>query len=156
MRSGSPAFLLLLLTLAGCNGFNLVPAKVSAPGMADADKALRESIARVNQAMNEMGDKGALPRQPTSAGPYVPAELQRPVMAPLAGSLDDAARTLAVHAGYRFASNAVLGTAPVPVALPGQPTPLIDLFRALGDQASQRADVLVNADRRQVEVRYHG
>jgi len=40
--------------------------------------------------------------------------------------------------------------------LPGQPTPLIDLFRALGDQAGQRAEVLVNADQRQVEVRHHG
>ena len=149
-------FLLLLLALAGCNGFNVVPTEVSAPGMADADKALRDSIARVNQAMNEMGDKGVAPRQPTSAGPYVPAELRRPVVAPLSGSLDDAARMLATRAGYRFASNAVPGAAPVPVALPGQPTPLIDLFRALGDQAGQHAEVVVNADRRQVEVRHHG
>ncbi len=155
MRSGrlSP---LLLLALAGCNGFNVVPTEVSAPGMADADKALRESIARVNQAMNEMGGKGAAPRQPTSAGPYVPAELQRPVIAPLSGSLDEVARMLATRVGYRFTSNAVPGAAPVPVALPGQPTPLIDLFRALGDQAGQRAEVLVNADQRQVEVRHHG
>ena len=155
MRSGrlSP---LLLLALAGCNGFNVVPTEVSAPGMADADKAMRESIARVNQAMNEMGGKGAAPRQPTSAGPYVPAELQRPVIAPLSGSLDEVARMLATRVGYRFTSNAVPGAAPVPVALPGQPTPLIDLFRALGDQAGQRAEVLVNADQRQVEVRHHG
>ncbi len=155
MRSGrlSP---LLLLALAGCNGFNVVPTEVLASGMADADKALRESIARVNQAMNEMGAKGTTPRQPTRAGPYVPAELQRPVIAPLSGSLDEAVRMLAMRVGYRFASNAVPGTAPVPVALPGQPTPLIDLFRALGDQAGQRAEVLVNADQRQVEVRHHG
>jgi len=106
--------------------------------------------------MNEMGGKGAAPRQPTSAGPYVPAELQRPVIAPLSGSLDEVARMLATRVGYRFTSNAVPGAAPVPVALPGQPTPLIDLFRALGDQAGQRAEVLVNADQRQVEVRHHG
>ena len=155
MRSGRLP-LLLLLALAGCNGFKVVPTEVSAPGMADADKALRESIARVNQAMNEMGGKGVVTLQPTSAGPYVPAELQRPVMAPLAGSLDDAARTLATRVGYRFASNAAPGTVPVPVVLPGQPTPLIDLFRTLGDQAGQRAEVLVDADRRQVEVRHHG
>jgi len=155
MRSGR-LFPLMLLTLAGCNGFNVVPTEVSAPGMADADKALRESIARVNQAMNEMGGKGAALRQPTAAGLYVPAELQRPVIAPLSGSLDEAARLLAMRAGYRFASNAVPGAAPVLVALPGQPTPLIDLFRALGDQAGRRAEVLVNADQRQVEVRYHG
>jgi len=155
MRSGR-LFPLLLLTLAGCNGFNVVPTEVLAPGMADADKALRESIARVNQAMNEMGGKGAAPRQPTTIGPYVPAELQRPVIAPLSGSLDEAARMLATRVGYRFASNAVPGAPPVPVALPGQPTPLIDLFRALGDQAGQRAEVLVNADQRQVQVRHHG
>jgi len=155
MRSGR-LFPLLLLALAGCNGFNVVPTEVSAPGMADADKTLRESIARVNQAMNEMGDKGVALRQLTSAGPYVPAELQRPVIAPLFGSLDEAARMLATRVGYRFASNAVPGAAPVPVALPGQPTPLIDLFRALGDQAGQRAEVRVNADQRQVEVRHHG
>ena len=155
MRSGRLS-LLLLLALAGCNGFNVVPTEVSAPGMADTDKALRESIARVNQAMNEMGDRGVPLRQPTNAGPYVPAELQRPVMAPLAGSLDDAARMLAARVGYRFASNAVPGAEPVQVAVPGEPTPLIDLFRALGAQAGQRSDVSVNADLRQVEVRYHG
>ena len=149
-------FPFLLLALAGCQGFALVPTEVSAPGMADADKALRESMARVNQAMNEMGGKGVAMRQPTSPGPYVPAELQRPVVAPLAGSLDDAARMLATRVGYRFASNAAPGAAPLPVALPGQPTPLIDLFRALGDQAGQRAEVVVNADQRQVEVRYRG
>ena len=149
-------FPLLLLALAGCQGFNVVPTEVSAPGMADADKALRESIARVNQAMNEMGGKGLSLRQPTAAGPYVPAELQRPVVAPPVGSLDEAARMLATRVGYRFASNAVPGTAPLPVVLPGQPTPLIDLFRALGDQAGQRAEVVVDADRRQVEVRHHG
>ncbi len=155
MRSGR-LFPLLLLALAGCSGFNVVPTDVSAPGMADADKALRDSIARVNQAMNEMGGKGVAMRQPTTAGPYVPAELQLPVVAPLAGSLDEAARMLAMRAGYRFTSNAVPGTAPLPVALPGQPTPLIDLFRALGDQAGQRAEVVVNADQRQVEVRHRG
>ncbi len=155
MRSGrlSP---FLLLALAGCSGFNVVPTDVAAPGMADADKALRDSIARVNQAMNEMGGKGVAMRQPTTAGPYVPAELQRPGGAPLAGSRAEAARTLATRAGYRFSSNAVPGAAPLPVALPGQPMPLIDLFRALGDQAGQRAEVVVNADQRQVEVRYHG
>jgi len=47
----------LLLTLAGC-GLVHGPTDISAPGMADTDKALRESIARVNQAINEMGDKG--------------------------------------------------------------------------------------------------
>ena len=145
----------LLLTLAGCDLMH-VPTDISAPGIADTDGALRESIARVNQAMNEMGGKGIALRQPTSAGPYVPAELQRPVMAPLAGSLDEAARMLATRAGYRFTSNAVPGAAPVPVALPGQPMPLIDLFRALGDQAGRRAEVVVNADQRQVEVRHHG
>ena len=155
MRSGClPP--LLLLALAGCQGFNVVPTEVSAPGMADADKALRDSMARVMEAMNEMGGKGIAPRQPTSAGLYVPAELQRPVVAPPVGSLDEAARMLARRVGYRFASNAVPGAAPLPVALPGQPTPLIDLFRALGDQAGQRAEVVVNADQRQVEVRYHG
>lgn len=146
----------LLLVLAGCQGFNLVPTEVPAPGMADADKALRESMARVNQAVNEMGGKGLAVRQPTAPGPYVPAELQRPVVAPPAGSLDEVARMLARRVGYRFASNAAPGAAPVPVALPGEPTPLIDLFRALGDQAGQRAEVVVNADQRQVEVRHHG
>ena len=154
MRSGRLP-LLLLLALVGCDGFKLVPTEVSAPGMADADKALRESIARVNQAMNEMGGKGVGPGGGRTAG-GIPAELQRPVMAPLSGSLDDAARTLATRVGYRFASNAAPGTASVPVVLPGQPTPLIDLFRTLGDQAGQRAEVLVDADRRQVEVRHHG
>ncbi len=148
--------LLLLLALAGCNGFNLVPTDVSAPGMADADKALRDSMARVNQAMNEMGGRGVAVRQPTDAGAYVPAELQRPVVAPPAGSLDEAARMLARRVGYRFASNAPPGAPPLPVALPGGPTPLIDLFRTLGDQAGQRAEVVVNADQRQVEVRHHG
>ena len=147
---------LLLLAVAACQGFNVVPTDVPAPGMADADKALRDSIARVSQAMNEMGGKGIALRQPTSPGPYVPAELQRPVVAQAASSLDEAARMLARRVGYRFASNAALGAAPVPVVLPGQPTPLIDLFRALGDQAGQRAEVVVNADQRQVEVRHRG
>ena len=147
---------LLLLAVAACQGFNVVPTDVPAPGMADADKALRDSIARVNQAMNEMGGKGFAARQPTTAGVYVPAELQRPMVAPPAGSLDEAARMLARRVGYRFASNAAPGAAPVPVVLPGQPTPLIDLFRALGDQAGQRAEVVVNADQRQVEVRHRG
>ncbi len=48
----------LLLTLAGCDLMH-VPTDISAPGIADTDGALRESIARVNQAMNEMADKGA-------------------------------------------------------------------------------------------------
>ncbi len=145
----------LLLTLAGC-GLVHVPTDVSTPGMADTDKALRESIARVNQSMNEMGDKGASFRQPTTAGAYVPAELQRPVSAALTGSLDSAAQALAERVGYRFASNATPSTTPLQVSLPGQPMPVIDLFRSLGAQAGQRADVRVNADQRQVEVRYHG
>lgn len=152
MRSGRlPPIVLLALT--GC-GITHVPADVVAPGIADTDKALRESIARVNQAMNQMGGAGVVSRQPTSPGPHVPAELQRPVSAALTGSLDQAARVLAERVGYGFASNATAGTAPVQVSLSGQPAPVIDLFRSLGAQAGQRADVLVDADRRVVEVRH--
>lgn len=145
----------LLLALSGCGGFIHVPTEVSAPGMADTDRALRESVARVNQAMNEMDARAVAVHKPTT-GAYVPAELQRPVSAAMAGTLDRAAQALAERVGYRFASNATPGTVLVPVTLPGQPLPVIDLFRTLGAQAGQRADVLVNADRRQVEVRYHG
>jgi len=146
----------LLLALSGCGGFVHVAREVSVPGMADTDRALRESVARVNQAMNEMDGRRVAVREPTSPGPYVPAELQRPVTAALTGSLDGAAQALAERVGYQFASNATASTVPVPVALPGQAMPLIDAFRSLGAQAGQRADVVVNADRRQVEVRYHG
>lgn len=152
MRSGClPPIVLLVLT--GC-GITHVPTDVVTPGVADTDKALRESIARVNRAMNQMGGAGVVSRQPTSAGPYVPAELQRPVLAALTGSLDQAAQALAERVGYGFASNATADTAPVRVSLSGQPAPVIDLFRSLGAQAGQRADVLVDADRRVVEVRH--
>lgn len=146
----------LLLALSGCGGFLHVPTEVSAPGMADTDRALRESVARVNQAMNEMDGRGIAVHESTTSGAYVPAELQRPVSAAMAGTLDGAAQALAERVGYRFASNATPSTMPVPVTLPGQPLPVIDLFRTLGAQAGQRADVVVNADHRQVEVRYHG
>ncbi len=146
----------LLLALSGCGGFVHVSTEVSAPGMADTDRALRESVARVNQAMNEMDGRRVALREPTTPGPYVPAELQRPVSAALTGSLDGAAQALAERVGYRFSSNAKPGTVPVQVALPARAMPVIDLFRTLGTQAGQRADVLVNADLRQVEVRYHG
>jgi len=61
------------LTLVGYSDITRIPTDVAAPGVADPDRALGESLARMNQAINEMGGKDVADAQPTTSGPYVPS-----------------------------------------------------------------------------------
>jgi hypothetical protein len=145
----------LLLTVAGCTDAQFAAVHVETPGIANTDRALQESIAKVNRAMQELGGAGAASREPTTPDPYVPAELQRPVSLAMTGSLDQAVKALAERAGYSFKTNATAQTPLVTITLTGETMTLLELFRSVGTQAGSRADVVVNADQHQVMVQYH-
>lgn len=137
-----------LALLSGCASKPAAP-DVEAEGMANPEVQLQRTLSRVAKATADLYATRAAER------PAVPAELQRPLTWRWSGPLDEGGRILARQLGYAF-------TAPDPgPALPrvhvdAKDTPALDILKAFGAQAGDRATVAVDPQQRIVEVHRNG
>ena len=137
-----------LALLSGCAAKPPAP-DVEAEGVADPEAQLRRTLSRVAKATADL--------YATRAGgrPAVPAELRRPLTWRWSGPLDEGARIVARQLAYEF-------TAPDPgpelprVQVDAKDTPALDILKAFGSQAGDRATVAVDPQRRIVEVHRNG
>lgn len=152
-RSGILAGL-VALSLAGCSTVTPIEPTVATPGMANAEKALQQSMGDVGREMARIGKIG--PEVAASdRRTVVPGELDREVSFQWHGSLDDGVRQLADLVGYSVeVKGASLFTPRVQVAIDPAPRRVYDLFRLLGEQADTRANVRVDPQHHRVEIVY--
>lgn len=112
----------------------------------DRASAALQTLASVEQARN--------PAVSVQTAPNAPQELRRVVSLDWNGPIEPVARKLADRAGYKFQ---ILGdTPPVPIVVTVRSVEksVIDVLRDIGLQAGSRADIIVDAERRMVEINY--
>ena len=159
MKKTTPFYTALALTgmiaLSGCTfkpttGHQLVaqPDGVSLRLAASVDRASAalETLASVEQARTPLANVSPV----TDA----PRELMRSISVEWAGPLEQIASRLAERVGYNFNVAGIRPPVPVVVTLNVVEKPVIDVLRDLGLQGGTRADVVVDADNRTVEVNY--
>lgn len=144
---------ILGLLLGGC-GTSGRASPASAPGRdAALTAALIASAERATAALEQLAaaEAARASATPDRTSEVVPAELLRPVTLHWLGPLEAAAALLAQEAGYKFAT---LGRAdqPVLVELQADAVPLIDVLRAAGLQAGDKATLRVTPSARRIEV----
>lgn len=144
--------------LAGCaDRVNAISPDVDATGMPNAELALQRSMDRADTAMRDLGSRGVAVRAvaPSPAPSIIPAELQRPETFAWSGPIDVGAKALADRIGYRLVVTAPEKPVPVVVSVNLRNVRILDLFEALGTSAGTQATVIVDPDRRQVQVQHH-
>jgi len=159
MKKTTPFYTALALTgmiaLSGCSwkpttGHQLVaqPDGVSLRLAASVDRASAalETLAAVEQARTPLA----------SVAPVkdAPRELMRSVSIEWAGPVEQITQRLAERVGYTFDVIGLRPPVPVVVTLKVVEKPVIDVLRDLGLQGGQRADVIVDAENKTIEVSY--
>ena len=112
----------------------------------DKASSALETLASVEQARN--------PGASVQSVPYAPQELRRTISLKWVGPMEPAIQRLADRAGYEMQVNGDMQPAPVIVTLNVTQKMVIDVLRDVGLQAGQRADVVVDPERRIVELNY--
>lgn len=84
----------------------------------------------------------------------VPKELLRTMSVEWTGPIEPIVKTVADRTGYKFAVMGLKPPVPVVVQVSSVEKSAIDVLRDIGLQAGTRADVVVNADSRTIEVSY--
>jgi len=112
----------------------------------DKASSALETLASVEQARN--------PGASIQAVPYAPQELRRTMTVNWTGPIEPIIQRLADRAGYEMQVNGDVPPAPVVVTLTARQKMVIDVLRDLGLQAGQRADIVVDPERRVVELNY--
>lgn len=131
--------------VAGCATKREAPQDVNAAGHANPEIALQRELRRVAATTADLYAVRVGER------PVVPDELQRPLTWRFSGPVDVAALGLAQHFGFEFVAPDP-GPALPAVRVNAQATPAIDIFKQIGDAAGDRAQVIVDPVRRQVQV----
>ncbi len=145
---------LIALTLSAC-----APQKVDQQLVATPDPvALRlasavdkasvalQTLASVEQARN--------PNVSVATFPSAPQELRRTVSVDWHGPIEPITRQLADRAGYQLQVNGDVPPAPVVVSIYARQKSVVEVLRDVGLQAGQRADIVVDTERRVVELNY--
>jgi len=159
MKKTTPFYTALALTgmiaLSGCSwkpttGHQLVaePDGVSLRLAASVDRASAalETLAAVEQART--------PLAAVSPVTDAPRELMRSISVKWAGPVEQITQRLAERAGYKFDVIGLRPPVPVVVTLNVVEKPVIDVLRDLGLQGGKRADVIVDAENKTIEVSY--
>ena len=153
----SSAFLSIVL-LSACSG---MPVKYKQPQVvADPDKVSAQLAQAADKASNALQTLAAIEQTRTpnaSIAPpdNVPVELRRGITINWVGPAEDIIKTVANRASYRFSE---LGERPpnsLIVTLDVENKPIIDVLRSIGLQLGTKADIVVDANSRSVEMRYH-
>ena len=85
----------------------------------------------------------------------VPVELRRGITINWVGPAEDIIKTVANRASYRFSELGELPPNSLVVTLDVENKPIIDVLRSIGLQLGTKADIVVDANSRSVEMRYH-
>jgi defect-in-organelle-trafficking protein DotD len=141
------------LVVTACSTTPLVEPDVDATGMPNAELALRQSFAAVEDELGKLRTMRPPPSRPSE--PVVPAELQRVVSFQWSGYLDGAVRQLADSIGYSVSISAPDDGVGLPVALNTGPMPILSIFKQLGDTVGTKATVKVDPLHHRVEVIHH-
>ena len=112
----------------------------------DKASAALQTLASVEQAHNP-GVSLQLP-------PSAPRELRRIVTVDWSGPIEPIAKSMADRAGYQMQINGDKPPVPVVVSIVAREKTVIEVLRDIGLQAGQRADVVVDPNRRIVELNY--
>ena len=105
-----------------------------------------QTLARVEQAKH--------PEFAVMTVPDAPIEMKRTVSLAWHGPIEPVVRRLAERSGFRFVSMGDKPPVPVIVAINATHKPIVEILRDVGLQAGTRADVVVDEERRVVEVSY--
>ncbi|WP_090567714.1 DotD/TraH family lipoprotein [Belnapia rosea] len=138
----------LLIALAGCANHPSDRYDVDAEATASPEVALLRSFGRVDRAMAAM-------RATARPGQVAPSELQKPIVWRWSGPMDQAAKALADRIGWSYAAPGPDAPAMPTVTVDANGTTVLDVFRSIGTQAGNRATLLVDPDRRIVQVQRH-
>lgn len=112
----------------------------------DRASAALQTLASVEQARN--------PAVSIQSVPHAPQELRRIVSVDWVGPIEPMIRQLADRAGYSFQVNGDQPPVPVVITLQARQKTVIDVLRDVGLQAGTRADVVVDANAKVVELNY--
>lgn len=113
---------------------------------ADRASTALETLASVEQART--------PGTAITSIPDAPAALRRTVSVDWIGPIEPVAQRLADRAGYKFQTLGEQPPVPIIVSLKVVQKPVIEVLRDLGLQSGRRADIVVDAQRRVVEIAY--
>jgi defect-in-organelle-trafficking protein DotD len=113
---------------------------------ADRASSALQTLAAIEQAKN--------PGASVSAAPSAPQELRRIISVDYNGPIEPMARAAADRAGYTLEVNGDKPPAPIIVSLVAREKSVVEVLRDLGLQAGRRADIVVDPDRRIVELNY--
>lgn len=113
---------------------------------ADRASTALETLASVEQART--------PGAVVTSIPDAPAELRRTISVDWVGPIEPVAQRLADRAGYKFQTLGEKPPVPIVVSLKTVQKPVIEALRDLGLQSGRRADIVVDAQRRVVEIAY--
>lgn len=83
-----------------------------------------------------------------------PSNLTQPITVKWTGPLEQIVQTLAARAGMKFQTKGAKPPVPITVTVDAYEQPMIEMFRDLGLQAGQKADLAVDGQAGIVEIRY--
>lgn len=113
---------------------------------ADHASAALQTLASIEQAKN--------PGASVQSAPNAPQELRRTLSVNWVGPIEPLAQSLADRAGYQLQINGNKPPVPVIVSVQAREKSVVEILRDLGLQAGRRADIVVDTERRVVELNY--
>ena len=125
------------------------PDKVSAQLAQAADKASQalQTLAAIEQTRS--------PEVTMQPADNVPVELRRGITLDWVGPVEDVAKIVANRASYAFVTIGEQTPNQMVVTINVENKPIIDVLRSIGLQMGNRADIVVDATSRTVELRYN-
>ena len=144
----------LLCMLAGCAQYKVDQQLVAEPdpvalrlaAAVDRASTALQTLASVEQARN--------PGVSIQAAPSAPKELRQAVSVDWVGPVEALAQSLTDRAGYQLQVNGDRPPVPVVVSVQAREKSVIEVLRDLGLQVGRRAEIVVDPDRRIVELNY--
>lgn len=122
------------------------PVSLRLASAVDRASAALQTLASVEQARH--------PQASIQTVPHAPQELRRTVSLDWVGPIEPLTRRLADRAGYQTQINGDVPPVPVVITVQAKQKSVIEVLRDVGLQAGQRADVVVDPERKIVELNY--
>jgi len=148
-------------SLAGCSSVSTWSSSDGAarPAVAAPDTVtlrLAEAAEKAAGALNNISSVEQMKYGTPEADDYsaAPPELLEPVTITWIGPAEQFLQMMAGRAGYRFEVLGARPAAPVTVSIDEYQQPLVKLVKSAALQVTGRADVVLDAGRRVLEVRY--
>lgn len=122
------------------------PVSLRLASAVDRASAALQTLASVEQARH--------PQAAIQTVPVAPPELRRTVSLEWVGPIEPLTRRLAERAGYQVQVNGDMPPVPVVITVQAKQKSVIEVLRDVGLQAGRRADVVVDPERKMVELNY--